>query len=91
MHVGQGRELETVNESILARIRSHVEGDASNIGPDTPISDLGIHSLELTEIIFDIEEEFDIEVEMSTAEAWEHLTTVRDIIAAVQTLVAAKT
>lgn len=92
MGVGvEGRQdTDAIGESILARIRSHAEGDTSGIGFATPLADLGIHSLELTEIIFDLEEEFGIEVEMNTAEAWENLETVQDIVEAVRTLVSAK-
>ncbi|EKF41795.1 acyl carrier protein [Nitratireductor indicus] len=79
-----------VGQKILEKIKTHAPEDASNITLDTPLADLGIHSLELTEIIFDVEDEFDIEVEMNTAEAWENLSTVNDIVAAVRELVEAK-
>ena len=47
------------------------------IGPDTELTSLGIHSLELTEIIFDLEEAYGIEIEMNTVEAWSNLKTVQ--------------
>lgn len=75
---------------VLEKIRTHAEGDPEMVTLDTPLGDLGIHSLELTEIIFDVEDEFDIQVEMNTVEAWENLGTVRDIVEAVRTLVEAK-
>lgn len=84
----EGRD--SIGESILAKIREHAEGDAAEIGLDTQLSELGIHSLELTEIIFDLEEEFGIEIEMNTAQAWENLETVKDIVEAVKALVSAK-
>lgn len=76
--------------SILDKIKAHVEGDPSAVTLDTLLVDLGIHSLELTEIIFDIEDEFGIQVEMNTVEAWENLSTVSDIVEAVRGLVVAK-
>lgn len=90
MDVESRRHLDTIGESILAKIRDHAEGDPSGVGLDTQLTELGIHSLELTEIIFDLEEEFGIEVEMNTAEAWENLETVRDIVEAVRELVSTK-
>jgi nodulation protein F len=39
----------------------------------------------------DIEDKYDIEIDMNTAEAWESLKTVGDIVDVVKALVAAKT
>ncbi|HEU5096827.1 MAG TPA: acyl carrier protein [Reyranella sp.] len=79
-----------IANKILEKIKAHVEGDPELVTLDTPLADLGIHSLELTEIIFDVEDEFDIQVEMNTVEAWENLGTVRDIVEAVRNLINAK-
>lgn len=79
-----------IANKILEKIKAHVEGDPDLVTLDTPLGDLGIHSLELTEIIFDIEDEFDIQVEMNTVEAWENLGTVRDIVEAVRNLINTK-
>ena len=57
---------------------------------ETDLKDLGIHSLELTEIIFDLEEAYGIEVEMNTAEAWSKLSNVGDIVNAVRVLITKK-
>jgi nodulation protein F len=44
----------------------------------------------LTEIVFDLEEAYGIEIEMNTVEAWSQLKNVGDIVAAVRKLVDAK-
>ena len=49
---------------------------------DTELDELGIHSLELTEIVFDLEEAYGIEIEMNTVEAWSKLKNVGDIVEA---------
>lgn len=85
---GQQR-LDSMEEKVLTRIRDRAQ-DPSRINLETALSELGIHSLELTEIIFDLEEDFNIEIEMNTAEAWENLEKVRDIVGAVRVLVNAK-
>ena len=56
--------------------------------PETVLSDLDIQSLDLAEIIFDLEDEFDIEIEMNTASAWDNLKTIGDVADAVAELVA---
>lgn len=56
--------------------------------PETVLTDLDIQSLDMAEIIFDLEDEFDIEIEMNTANAWDNLKTVSDVVDAVSALVA---
>ena len=77
-------------EDIISKIGEHADPTIGGIGPDTELTSLGIHSLELTEIIFDLEEAYDIEVEMNTAEAWSKLSNVGDIVEAVRILIAKK-
>jgi nodulation protein F len=77
-------------DDIIAKIESHGELEPGSVTPESELTSLGIHSLELTEIIFDIEDEHGIHVEMNTAEAWNNLRNVGDIIAAVRKLVEAK-
>ncbi len=77
-------------EDIIAKIKAHADPDAGEIGPETELTALGIHSLELTEIIFDLEEAYDIEIEMNTVEAWSNLANVGDMVEAVRGLIAKK-
>ncbi|HTV71301.1 MAG TPA: acyl carrier protein [Rhizobiaceae bacterium] len=74
---------------IIEKIKAHAETD-NEITPETELTELGIHSLELTEIVFDLEEAYGIEIEMNTVEAWSQLKNVGDIVAAVRKLVDAK-
>ncbi|MBX3577696.1 MAG: acyl carrier protein [Rhizobiaceae bacterium] len=76
-------------EDIISKIKAHAETQ-NEITPETELTELGIHSLELTEIVFDLEEAYGIEIEMNTVEAWSQLKNVNDIIEAVRKLVAAK-
>lgn len=89
MNAQSGGVSEDVAKTIIEKIQTHAEVEGP-ITLDTPLADLGIHSLELTEIIFDVEDAFGIEVEMNTAEAWENLHSVRDLVTAVQALNDAK-
>jgi len=75
---------------IIGKIKPHADPEIGEITTDTELTDLGIHSLELTEIIFDLEEAYGIEIEMNTAEAWSKLSNVGDIVEAVRALVAKK-
>ena len=86
----EGVMTDQIDEDVLAKIKAHADPKVGEITLDTVLTSLGIHSLELTEIIFDIEESYGIEIEMNTVEAWSHLSTIRDLIAAVRTLIEQK-
>lgn len=77
-----------IAEDIISKIKAHADADAGEIGLETELTGLGIHSLELTEIIFDLEEDYGIDIEMNTVEAWSNLKTVQDIVEAVRVLIA---
>jgi nodulation protein F len=79
-----------IADKIVDKIKAHAAPDAGEITLDTELTALGIHSLELTEIIFDLEDEFGIEIEMSTDDAWSNLSNVRDIVEAVRGLIQQK-
>jgi nodulation protein F len=78
-------------EDIISKIKVHAEPDGDEIGLDTELTALGIHSLELTEIIFDLEEAYGIEIEMNTVDAWSNLKNVGDMVDAVRVLIDQKT
>ena len=81
---------ETLGNEIIDKIKAQAAPDAGEIGETPPLDTLGIHSLELTEIIFDLEEAYDIEIDMNTSEAWSNLKNVGDIVEAVRGLIAKK-
>lgn len=81
---------DTIAETIIGKIKAHASPDAGEVTLETELTELGIHSLELTEIIFDLEDEYDIHIEMSTNDAWSNLTNVRDIVEAVRNIISQK-
>jgi nodulation protein F len=86
----KGAMADKLADDIISKIKEHADPTIGEIGPATELTSLGIHSLELTEIIFDLEEAYGIEIEMSTVEAWSNLKTVHDMIEAVRALIAKK-
>ena len=85
--IWKGAMADQLAEDIISKIKEHSDPAIGEIGPDTELTSLGIHSLELTEIIFDLEEAYGIEIEMNTVEAWSNLKTVHDMIEAVRGLI----
>ena len=74
---------------IIEKIKAQA-GAGREVRLDTDLVELGIQSLELTEIVFDLEEAYGIEIDMNTVEAWSNLKTVGDIVESTRALIAAK-
>lgn len=81
------QELE---QNIIALFGQHADKASEAITAETPLEKLGIHSLELTEIVMDIEDKYGVEVDLSTVDTWQSFSKVGDIIDAVARLLAEK-
>jgi nodulation protein F len=88
--LGKNRMADQLATDIIAKIKAHAEPGVEEITTKTELTALGIHSLELTEIIFDLEEQYGIEIEMNTVDAWSNLKNVGDMVEAVRALIAKK-
>ena len=82
---------DSIEASTIALIASASEMEASEITRETELAELEVDSLALTEIVMDIEDQHNIEIDLNTAEAWQSLKTVGDIVALVENLIAART
>lgn len=76
-----------VENGVLEIFQAHVDKNAGAVTAETPLESLGIHSLELTEIVMDIEDKYGVDVDLSTVETWASFKTVGDMIAEVKKLV----
>ncbi|MEE3449769.1 MAG: acyl carrier protein [Acutalibacteraceae bacterium] len=68
-----------VSEKIKELIAEQISVDVEEITDNKSLEDLGIDSLDVTEIAMSIEDEFDIEFEADTG-----MKTVADLVAAVE-------
>lgn len=68
-----------VTEKIKTLLVEKLECDASKIAADTILTDLGIDSLDITELVMDLETEFNVEIELS-----ENIKTIADLAKAVE-------
>lgn len=80
-----------IEASTIALISAHADMEPGTIEDTTELAELDIDSLVLTEIVMEIEDEYDIEIDLNAAEARDSLKTVGDVIAMVKKLVAART
>ncbi|MEQ8308608.1 MAG: acyl carrier protein [Hoeflea sp.] len=79
---------DNVETSVIALIAEAAETEPGKISRETELSELEIDSLALTEIVMEIEDQHDIEIDLNTAEAWETLKTVGDLVDMVKKLIA---
>ena len=80
--------MNDVRTRAINLIREKSEVDASEISNDTPLAEMDIQSLELIDIVLELEDEYDIEIDMNAVEAWETFKTVGDVVDAIETAVA---
>lgn len=82
-----------VSASVIGIVAEQAMIDASEISPETTIDDLGLDSLALVEVVFGIEETFDVSVPYNANDPNESdfkLDTVGEIIGGVRQLLATK-
>ena len=78
-----------MSEAIIALIAAKRKIDSGMLSPADPLDELGLDSLQVVELIFDIEERFDIEIPINANSDLE-AKTLGDLIASVESLAAAK-
>lgn len=76
-----------MDEQILEIIRKHMPEGDKPVTAATPLDDLAIESLDLVEIIFEIEDTFDIEIPYNANDEGE-FTTVGQIVDRVKAIMA---
>lgn len=82
-----------VSASVAKIIAEQAMIDAAEIKPETTLDELGLDSLALVEVVFGIEETFDVSVPYNANDPSEsdfNLTNVGEIVAGVKKLVAEK-
>ncbi|MGA9423187.1 MAG: acyl carrier protein [Rhodanobacteraceae bacterium] len=78
----------TVQQQILDIVAKHADVDVATLKPESTLTDMGIDSLEAIEIIFDIEEHFDITLPDRDPDF--DTDTAQGLVKAVETALAAK-
>lgn len=87
--------VDQLEREIIGIIKNRVEseggdGETALIVGDltaaTELTALGVDSLGLADIIWDVEQAYGIRIEMNTAEAWSDLQNVGDIVGAIRGL-----
>ncbi|MCF6321952.1 MAG: phosphopantetheine-binding protein [Rhizobiaceae bacterium] len=73
---------------IIQEVRPELKD--TEITNDTQFDTLGLSSLELTEVILELEDRHDVEIDISTVDAADSLKTVGDIVSTLEELLKSK-
>jgi acyl carrier protein len=71
---------ETIADVLRGMIAEQAHLDPSVITPESVLSELGVTSLDLVEIIMTIEDKYDVTISGDAVEAWNSYKTVADLI-----------
>jgi acyl carrier protein len=83
--------MSDVATDVMAIIKKKIRVDKSEITLDDKLRVLGLESLDALELVFDIEEKFNIEIPVNANEAnIGGFETVRDVVQAVEKILADK-
>ena len=84
-------QMADVAAEVMAIIAKKVRVDHPALQQSDRLEDLGIESIDAVEMIFDLEEKFDIQIPYNANNARTEFDTVGDVVRAIQTLVQDKT
>ena len=80
--------MSDVATDVMSVIKKKIRVDRSEITVDDRLADLGLESLDALELVFDLEEKFDIEIPVNANEAQiGGFEKVSDVVAAVQKII----
>ena len=72
---------------VIDIISGYSKMNSAEINNETELDLIGINSLELTEVVMDLEDHYGIEIDLNAAEAWDSLKTVGDVVNTIEKLV----
>jgi acyl carrier protein len=82
--------MDEVAADTVAIISKRVPADKRNLNMADRLEDLGIDSFSAVEMIFDLEEKFDVQIPYNSNDNMPELQTVGDVVEAIKKLVSGK-
>ncbi len=79
--------MDETTKKIVEILKKNMKEPSDNIGPETPLAELDIESLDLAVIVFDIEDTFGIEIPYNANEEVEDFATVGSVVDKVKLII----
>ena len=83
--------MKTAAAQVIEIVAKRVQGRRAQVQLEDRLDDLGIESIDAVELIFDLEEKFDIRIPYNANSTEPDFATVGDVVRAIENLVAGKT
>ena len=80
--------MSDITQDIIALIQKRMPEGKKALDPADKLKDLGIDSLSVVELIFDLEEKFNIQIPYNANDTQPEFETVGEVIDAIRTVVA---
>jgi acyl carrier protein len=78
--------IDDVTREVIAIVAKNLQDKSQAIGPDDRLDELGLDSFAAVEMIFDLEEKFDIQIPYNSNDSRIEFETVGEIAAAIKNL-----
>ncbi len=82
--------MTNVAAEVIAIIAKRIPGQNDDLNPADKLTELGIESIDAIDMIFDLEEKFDIEIPYNANSAQTEFGTVGDVVRAIEQVLARK-
>jgi acyl carrier protein len=82
--------MTNVAAEVIAIIAKRIPGQNDDLNPADKLTELGIESIDAIDMIFDLEEKFDIEIPYNANSAQTDFGTVGDVVRAIEQVLARK-
>ena len=82
--------MSDVSADVIALIQKRMPEGKKALAPDDRLKDLGIDSLSVVELIFDLEEKFNIQIPYNANDTEPEFETVGEVINAIKNVVTKK-
>jgi acyl carrier protein len=83
--------MQDVEKDVIGLVAKKIRVEKPNLGRDDRLEDLGIESIDAVELIFELEEKFDIQIPYNANNPQMQFATVGDIVDAIKSIVQNKT
>ena len=78
--------MSDIEDRIYALVAKETRQDRATLSPEMTIEDLGVTSLEMVEVLMQLEDDLKIEIPLDATEAARTLRTLGDLVARVREL-----
>lgn len=90
IEVAEARSADAIVPALIEVIRPYAKGASDDWDASTEIASIGIDSFDFVEILFKLEERYEIDIDYNVNSSYAQMATIGDIAAEIEKRLAAK-